>query len=151
MASRPSLAILLAIAAVAGALPAKSAPRGCADHWAVELDGESFANNGSGKTFTPAELADFRTRIQAALRTAAADACNGKKLPPSRAAAVRRVRVFSASGATEPHFYPAERGTLSLEWVFAEEALAVPAQEDMVAAVVCWADPTEKACSDEGD
>ena len=151
MALWPSLAIILAGAALAGAMPAEAAERGCGDHWAVELDGESFATNGAGKTFAPAQLADFRARIQAALRTAAADSCNGKKVPPQRAAAVRRVRVFSASGAIAPHFYPAEKGALSLEWIFAEEGLAVPARADMVGALVCWADPREKACSDEGD
>ena len=141
----------LAVLALFAAAPAESAQPGCADHWQVELDRESFAHNGAGRTFKPAELAAFRAKIQAALRTAAADACNGRKVAPARAASVRRVRVFSASGASEPYFYPAEKGALSFEWVFAEENLAIPARADLVGALVCWANPTKKACADQGD
>ena len=127
------------------------APSACADHWQVELDRESFAHNGAGRTFTPAQLAAFRTKVQAALRVAAADACRGKKVAPSRAASVRRVRVFSASGASEPHFYSAAKETLNFEWVFAEESLALPARATMVGGLVCWANPSEPMCADEGD
>jgi len=133
------------------ALIATSPPRGCASHWAVELDRDSFANNGAGRTFTAAQLAAFRTRVQAQLRTAAADACAGKRVPSSRAAGIRRVRVFSASGASEPHFSSTRNGTLNFEWVFAEEGLAVPARSNMVGGLICWADRAEPLCANEGD
>ncbi len=133
------------------AMLAASASPGCANHWAVELDRDSFAHNGAGRTFTAAELAAFRTRVQAQLRTATADACAGGRVPPSRAANIRRVRVFSASGASEPHFYSTRKGTLNFEWVFAEEGLAVPARANMVGGLICWADPAEPLCANEGD
>ena len=145
-----ALNVLVAVL-ISGGAEAETAKKGCADHWQIELDPESFANNGAGKTFTPRDLAAFRARIQTTLRSAAADACNGKKLPPIRAAAVRRVRVFSASGASEPHFYSAKKGVLNFEWVFAEEELAVPARATMVGGLLCWSDPAHKMCSDEGD
>ena len=138
---------LLSIALAAGA-PARP---GCARHWTVELDRPSFAHNGAGRTFTAAQLAAFRARLQAQLRSAAGDACAGKRVPAARAAAVRRVRVLSASGATEPHFYAGARGTLNFEWVFAEEGLAVPARSNMVGGLICWVDPAEPSCAGEGD
>lgn len=142
---------MIGAVALAALIGAPDAPRGCADHWQVELDRESFAHNGAGRTFTGGELADFRTKIQAALRTAAADACRSKRLSSSRAAGIRRVQVFSASGASEPHFYSATKGTLNFEWVFAEEGLAVPPRATMAGGLMCWADPAEQACSDQGD
>ena len=138
----------LLIAALAAGAPAQP---GCAAHWTVELDRPSFAHNGAGRTFTPAQLAAFRARLQAQVRTAAADACAGKRVARSRAAAVRRVRVLSASAATEPHFYAGGTGTLNLEWAFAEERLAVPARANLVGGLICWADPAEPLCRDAGD
>ncbi len=145
-----ALPAVLAVLASSDAY-AKTGQTGCADHWQAELDRDSFVNNGAGKTFTPVALAAFRARIEAALRSAAADACNGKTVAPSQAEAVHRVRVFSASGASEPHFYSAEKGTLILEWVFAEERLAVPARASLVGALICWASPANKMCADQGD
>lgn len=132
-------------------LAAAPAGHGCADHWAVELDGASFAHNGAGRTFTEAQLSAFRGRVQSVLRTAAADACRSKALAPARAAAVRRVRVLSASGASEPHFYAAGKGALNFEWVFAEEGLAVPPRATMVGGLICWSKPSEKLCAEVGD
>ena len=133
------------------ALLAASPQGGCADHWQVELDRESFANNGAGKTFSAAQLTAFRAKVTGALRTAGADACRGKKVPSSQAAGVRRVRVFSASGASEPTFYSPAKGTLNFEWVFAEEGLAVPPRATLVGGLICWANPSEKMCADQGD
>lgn len=130
---------------------ADAAPHGCADHWTVELDRESFANNGAGRTFTPVDLASFRRKMEAALRTAAADACTGGKVSPLHAAGIRRVRISSASGASEPHFYSRAKGTLNFEWAFAEERLAIPARATMVGGLACWANPKENLCADEGD
>ncbi len=145
-----ALTALVVALAISGG-QAKAREGGCADHWQIELDPESFANNGAGKRFAPVDLAAFRARIRAALKSAAADACDGRKLAPIRAAAVRRVRVFSASGASEPHFYSAKKGVLNFEWVFAEESLAVPARATMVGGLLCWSNPADKMCSDEGD
>jgi hypothetical protein len=142
---------VLALAGAAASAPAKTLTAGCADHWQVEVDGDSFAHNGAGRTFTPAALAAFRTKVQAALKIAAADACRGMKVAPARAASIHRVRVFSASGASEPHFYSAAKGTLNFEWVFAEEGLAVPPRATMVGGLVCWANPSERMCAEEGD
>jgi hypothetical protein len=141
----------LAFAGTAVSASAKVANAGCADHWQVELDGESFAHNGTGKTFSAAQLAAFRTKVKAALKTAAADACRGKKVATAGAASIRHVHVLSASGASEPHFYSTAKGTLNFEWVFAEEGLAVPSRATMVGGLICWANPSEKMCAEEGD
>jgi hypothetical protein len=145
--------IAVAIAAIAAiaAVPAAAAPKGCADHWAVELDRDSFAHNGAGRTFPAALLAAFRAKVEAQLRIAAGDACGSRKLTVARASAVRRVQVHSASGASEPHFYSDGKAKLHFEWVFAEEDLAVPPRADMVGGLICWANPSEPACADEGD
>ena len=143
--------MLLMAFTVGGATQAKPAVRGCADHWAVELDRESFANNGAGRSFTAAELTRFRSRISTALKAAVADSCAHAKVSRQRAAAVRHVRVLSASGATEPHLYAAGRDRLNFEWVFAEEKLGVPDRKSIGEGLACWVNPNEKACAAEGD
>jgi hypothetical protein len=136
--------------AILVALAAASSP-GCGDHWIIEFDRESFAHNGAGRAFSAASLAAFRSKVGAQLKIAAADACASRNVTRSRAAAVRQVRVVSASGATEPHFYSGGKARLNFEWVFAEEGLAIPPRADLVGALVCWAKPTEPACASEGD
>lgn len=132
-------------------LAAPGAQRGCADHWSVALNAESFAANGAGKTFSAAELEAFRAKIEARLRSAIGDACARGTVKPAAARAVRHVEVSSASGASDPFLYQAPDGTLRLEWVFAEEDLAVPLPTDIVAGSVCWTDPNGKACNSSGD
>ena len=133
-------------AALAGA-----ASGGCADHWRVELNAESFANNGAGRTFGGAELKSLRAKLEAQLEVAAADACKSGSLKAAKARAVDRVEVLSASGASEPHFYVGGTRTLKLEWVFAEENLAIPSRATLVGALTCWSQPDIPACADEGD
>ena len=86
--------LLLALLAAAGA------QGGCADHWSVALNAESFAGNGAGKAFSAAELEAFRARIEARLRSAIGDACARGAVKPAAARAVRQVEVSSASGAS---------------------------------------------------
>jgi hypothetical protein len=132
-------------------LAAGAAQKGCADHWVVALNTESFASNGAGKTFSAAELESFRAKIEAQLRSAIGDACDRSAVKPAAAKAVRRVEVSSASGASDPFLYQATDGTLRLEWVFAEEDLAVPSAKEIVAGTACWTDPNGKACNSPGD
>ena len=132
-------------ATLAGAAP------GCADHWKVELDAESFANNGAGRTFGTADLEGFRAKLLTQIKVAAEDACRSGSLKPAQARAVDRVQVLSASGASEPHFYAGRARTLKLEWVFAEENLAVPPRATLVGALICWSRPDNPACAGEGD
>ncbi|HET6942595.1 MAG TPA: hypothetical protein VFH89_10570 [Sphingomicrobium sp.] len=132
-------------------LAAGGAQGGCADHWAVALNRESFASNGAGKTFSAVELEAFRAKIEAQLRSAIGDACEHSAVKPAAVKAVRRVEVSSASGASDPFLYQAVDGTLRFEWVFAEEDLAVPPAKDIVAGMACWTDPNGKACNSPGD
>ena len=138
-------------AALVAAQPPSTKYNGCGGHWRVSLNRESFANNGAGRQFSEADLSILSARMTIALMVAARDACDGGKLKRSRAKAVQRVDVVSASGATEPHIFSAGRGTLRFEWTFAEEGLAVPSRATMVGALACWADPSEPACAAEGD
>ena len=139
---------MILFAALAAATPAKS---GCAGHWAVELDRDSFANNGAGRTFSAARLAAFRTQLEVRIKSAIGGACKAGKVRPALAKSIRRVKVFSASGASEPHLYRHPGGGLALEWVFAEENLALPPAKDIVAGTACWTDPNGAACAAEGD
>ena len=132
-------------------LAAAGAQGGCADHWSVALNAESFAGNGAGKAFSADELEAFRSTIEAQLRSAIDDACAQGAVRPADARAVRRVEVSSASGASDPFFYQAPDGTLRLEWVFAEEDLAIPPARELVAGATCWTDPDGKACDSPGD
>jgi hypothetical protein len=152
LATQASLSVGAAalLAAAVDAAP-RSPQRGCADHWLVELDGESFANNGAGKTFTGAELAAFRAKLQAVLRSAVGQACREGKVRVASAAGIRKVFVLSASGATEPDVYAAGKSTLNLEWVFAEENLAVPSRAEIVDGLSCWTNPKGRYCGAEGD
>ncbi len=145
-----ALPVLLAAAAVSGVTTAKAKP-GCADHWTVEIDRASFANNGAGKTFTPAELEAFRGKLRDALKSAVGEACRKGKVRLASAAGIRKVLVLSASGATEPHAYAAGKEALNLEWVFAEENLAVPSRSEIVEGLSCWTNPKGRYCGPEGD
>ena len=138
-------ALLLASVAAAGV------PGGCAGHWVVALNSESFASNGSGKAFSATQLEAFRLRIEAELKSAIGGACERGIVAPAAAKAVRRAEVSSASGASDPFLYQARDGTLRLEWVFAEEDLAMPSATDIVAGAACWTDPSGKACNSPGD
>jgi hypothetical protein len=132
-------------------LAAAGAEGSCADRWSVILDSESFASNGAGRTFSAAELDAFRAKIEAQLKSAIGEACARGKINPAAARAIRRVLVSSASGASDPFLVPATDGTLRLEWVFAEEDLAVPPEGDLVAGAACWTDPDGEACNSHGD
>jgi len=142
-------AFLLAalIAAGASAHPAEAAARGCADHWTVELDGDSFANNGAGTTFAPAQLQAFRIKLEQVLKQGIAAACKQGKVKPPLAARVRRVTVVSASGHTEPYFDPLRADLLGLYWVFAEADLAVPSRDELLDGLACWTRPKSGACA----
>ena len=139
------------IAAFLFATLAGAATGGCADHWKVELNAESFANNGAGRTFGGTELKSLRDKLEAQLKVAAADACKSGSLKVAKARAVNRIEVLSASGASEPHFYVGGSRTLKLEWVFAEGNLAIPPRATLVGALTCWSQPENPACAGEGD
>ena len=141
--------MILALAALIAA--AEPAPRGCADHRSVELDRDSFASNGAGRTFTGEQLSAFRPKIAAALKTAVGAACRKGSVRTTLAREVRTIRVFSASGATEPHLYAAGKQQLNLEWVFAEENLAIPSRAEIVGGLTCWANPRASACLEPND
>ena len=136
-------AILLSMAAATHA--------GCADHWQVRINAESFASNGAGRTFNAGELASFRKRLEAELRSAMNNACAIGEVPAATAKTVRTVEAFSASGATEPRLYARGGDRLAIEWVFAEQGLAIPPGADIVAGTACWIDPEGEACASEGD
>jgi hypothetical protein len=132
-------------------LAASGAQDGCADHWRVELNQESFANNGASWTFSPADLEAFRTKLQDQFKSAIADACRNGSVTVAKAKAIQRVEVSSASGASEPFLYPTGDGMLRFEWIFAEESLAIPPAKDIVEGAVCWTDPNGAACIGPGD
>lgn len=140
------------IAILVAALAASAAPQGgCADHWAVELNEASFANNGAGRTFTAAELHAFHAKVQDQLKSAVGEACRTGEIKPGSAKAIKRVTVSSASGASDPFLYSSAEGVLQFEWIFAEESLAVPPAKDIVAGAACWIDPNGRACANGGD
>ena len=137
---------------IAAFLLAAAAPQvGCADHWQMRLNAESFASNGAGRTFGAADLADFRQKLEAQLRSTIGQACMVGEIRSDAAKAVKSVEVISASGATEPRLYAKSREQLALEWIFAEENLAVPAAKEIVAGAACWTDPAGETCAREGD
>jgi hypothetical protein len=139
------------IAAALFATLAGAASGGCADHWKVELNAESFANNGAGRIFDGVDLKRLRNKLEAQLKIAAADACKSGSLKAAKARTVDRVEVLSASGASEPHFYASGARTLKVEWAFAEENLAIPPRATLVGAMTCWSQPDNPACASEGD
>ena len=128
-----------------------AANEGCADHWKVELNADSFANNGAGRTFSAADLEAFRAKAEGQLKSAIGGACRTGAVKAATARAVRNVKVSSASGASDPFLYVVASGTLNFEWIFAEEDLAVPTAKDIVAGAACWTDPNGPACSSGGD
>jgi hypothetical protein len=126
-------------------------PVGCADHWLVGLSRESFEHSGAGVTFTEVQLSDFERRVAAALKRAVGEACANGSIAPDKAAAVKDVVVLSASGASEPHFYRIEEGMIAFEYAFAEEALTLPSDEEIVTGAACWNDPDGESCAAMGD
>ena len=142
---------MIAAMIFAAAMQPNALTPGCADHWQVALGEESFANNGAGVSFSPAALEAFREGVETALKRAIGGACADGAIDPGLASSVSQVTVLSASGASEPHFYLAGDGSLVLEWVFAEEALALPSDQAIVAGTACWSDPYGEACMATGD
>ncbi len=131
--------------------PVEAKFAGCADHWKVDLEAESFAHNGAGRSFSAAELATFRSKIEAKLKSAIGAGCRQGKVKASEAKKIKRVEVSSASGANEPTVYLRSPGTLALEWVFAEENLEVPPAKDILDGAACWTNPRSSACLESGD
>jgi len=131
--------------------PVEAKAVGCADHWRVALNDESFAHNGAGRTFSAARLATFRSKLDTALKAAIGSACRQGRVKASEAKKIKTVLVSSASGASEPTLYLKSPGKLALEWVFAEENLLVPSGKDMVAGAACWTSPRSSACLESGD
>jgi hypothetical protein len=143
--------LIVLLAALAGAPDGSDKALGCADHWVVLLDEESFENNGAGKTFSSQDLHAFWAQIAATLRRAIGDACDSGSIDASAVEIARDVVVHSASGATEPHIYAAGDRALHFEWIFAEQDLAIPPDPDIVAAATCWIDPEATQCTEMGD
>ncbi|HJU76764.1 MAG TPA: hypothetical protein VJ597_02410 [Sphingomicrobium sp.] len=143
------LLIATAILAIgAGAWRAASAiPAGCAAHWKVVLNDESFANNGAGRTFSSAELAEFRSKIEAALKGAVAEGCKSGKVKAALARGIQKVTVTSASGAPQAVLFPFEARTLDFEFPFAEDNLSVPSRKDILDGIACWTSPKSRACA----
>lgn len=138
----------LALGAVAwpAAAPA-AAPADCASHWKVVLNDESFANNGAGRTFSRAELAAFRAKIEAALKGAVAEGCKSGQVKAALAKAIQKVTVTSASGAPQAVLFPFEARTLDFEFPFAEDNLSVPSRKDILDGIACWTSPKSRACA----
>jgi hypothetical protein len=120
---------------------------GCAAHWKVVLNDESFANNGASRTFSSAELAGFRAKIEAAVKGAIAEGCKNGKVKAALAKRVRKVTVTSASGAPQPVLFPFAAGTLDFEFPFAEDNLSVPSRKDILDGIACWTSPKSRACA----
>ena len=127
---------------------ARAAEAGCASHWKITLDRESFATNGAGRTFTTAQLAAFRTKVDAVLKGTIGEVCKRGKVPARLAKDVQTVTVTSASGATEPILFPVGRHGLDLQWVFAESDLDVPRRKDIVHGLACWISPKGRQCEE---
>ena len=126
-------------------------PAGCAEHWKVELNADSFSTSGVQRTFTAAELEAFQARAEGQLRSAFNDACSSGAVNPATAKAIRIVEVSTASGASDPFLYSTDGRKLRFEWIFAEENLALPLGTDIVAGAACWTDPNGAACANSGD
>lgn len=126
---------------------AKQAAAACATPRRVELDGESFVRSDI-PAFTPARLEAFRRAAADAFRSAAEAGC-GLEVSPERLAAVDRLLVRSASGATETNFYEPEDmpGTLVFEYIFAEADLALPEPDDIRLGLACWIDFENEDCA----
>jgi len=135
-------------AAAAAAAPAGPA---CAAPQQVEIDSASFEENGV-PAFTPERLDAFRRSAAAAFAAAAESACAAGDVDPSRIAAIRRLLIQSASGATETAFYEdAESvgaGTLVFQYVFVEEGLALPDHADIRQGLGCWSNPERPVCAE---
>ena len=98
-----------------------------------------------------AELATFRSKIEAKLKSAIGAGCRQGKVKASEAKKIKRVEVSSASGANEPTFYLRSPGTLALEWVFAEENLEVPRGEGPPRWRRLLDEPAKFRCMESGD
>jgi hypothetical protein len=142
---------MIAAILLASLAPASAAQVGCADHWKVELNAQSFANNGAQRTFSAVQLEAFRAKVQDQLKSVIGEACRMDSVKAATAKAIQRVTVSSASGASDPFLYKTADGTLQFEWIFAEEDLGLPRALDIVAGAACWIDPTGPACASGGD
>lgn len=78
--------------------------------------------------------------------------CRENKLEQATLSRFDRLLVQSGSGATETAFYedPETHGpnALIFQWVFVEEGLATPDQDDIAMGIRCWADPDTSGCEE---
>jgi hypothetical protein len=144
-------AAFVAALAVSVGTPVEAMSAGCADHWKVDIEGESFAHNGAGRTFSAAQLANFRGKIEAMLKSAIGAGCRYQNLWGRAQNKNTRAHVPRARGAPPPTLYLRSPGKLVLEWVFAEENLAVPPAKDILDGAACWTNPKSPACLESGD
>lgn len=127
----------------------QSTAAGCADRWVVELDPESFANNGADRHFAAARLGLFRDELERAVRGAVNAACAEDALKPVVAMPIRHIEVHSASGADDPTFSGSDDpSALHLEWTFAEHDLTIPSEMELRGGLICWTDPESDACAE---
>ncbi|GAA4744429.1 hypothetical protein GCM10023264_07140 [Sphingomonas daechungensis] len=135
----------------ASVLASAAGQGGCADHWAVVLNAESFASNGAGKSFGATELEAFRSKAEGQIKAAINAACQSGAVKSAAARGIERISISSASGASDPFIYSTAKGQLTFEWIFAEEDLAIPAEKDVITGAACWTNPDGPACSSPGD
>ena len=140
--------------AIANATPDPAPPAEaarCADGWTVTLDGESFAHNGADRTFPAARLELFRGELEKAVRGSVNAACTAGDVEAAKASKIKRLTVFSASGADEPSLTGGDDpATVRLEYVFAENDLTIPSEMELRGGLVCWTDPAGDECAQRG-
>ena len=143
----PPVANNVAVAAPVAKPSAKAA--GCAAGWTVALDHESFAHNGADKHFVAARLGLFRDQLESAVRGAVDAACDEAEIDPADATPIKRLTVYSASGAADPTFSGrGDPSALRLEWTFSENDLTIPSEMELRGGLVCWTDPESDQCAE---
>lgn len=105
---RSILALALAVAPFLGALGSATAsraapPTGCASGFGIRIDPQYFAPE-SGKPYSEARMADYRTRALAAFKAVANQLCGTDPRVAAKLKPIRRIVPRSGAGRTMSDF-----------------------------------------------
>ena len=133
------------------AIPDVVAARGCADHWQVTIDKESFAVDRQGRKVSGDRLAAFIQSVVPAVRRAVNEACAAGEVDPAGAAAIRTLVVLNDGDRDTPKFYAddAEGSTrTSLNDAFVSRDFAIPSEMELRQGMQCLTTMATQACEE---
>jgi hypothetical protein len=133
------------------AMPEVVAAKGCADHWVVTIQKESFRFDREGMPVSSDRLAAFTKSVVPAVRGAVNEACAAGEVDLAGAAAIRTLIISNDSDRDTPKFYvddPEGSARTSLFDAFASRDFAIPSEMELRQGMQCLTTIATQACQE---